>query len=186
MHYEKGEMMEIWKDVVGYEDYYQVSSLGRVRSKDRYYGTEHTKQGPKFRPGRVLQLQDVRDGYKTAALSVDGHVKLCRVHRLVAEAFLDNPNRYPEVNHKDEVRDHNWVDNLEWCTRKYNHHYGNCIQRSAEGKKKPVVSISPDGKRTWYPSATDAARQEGFNKSNISACCRGVVETYRGLRWELA
>ena len=105
------------------------------------------------------------------------------VHRLVAETFIPNPDNLPEVNHKDENKQNNYVDNLEWCTAKYNTNYGNCIAKRANSKKKPVQRIDKDGKIYTYLSATDAGKELGINPNFISRCCTGERKTLYGETW---
>lgn len=123
-------MEEIWKDIKGYEGKYQVSNLGNVRSLN-YRGS-----------GKVKLLRQTSDkkGYKRMSLYKNGKMKTCRVHRLVAIAFLPNPNNYKEVNHKDEDKSNNNVNNLEWCTREYNINYGTAMKRSSENHKGKTFS----------------------------------------------
>ena len=109
---------EEWRDIVSYENY-QVSSLGRVKSLNY----NHTKQE------KILKQAKMKDGYLLVNLWKDGKSKTCTVHRLVAIAFIPNPNGYRCVNHKDENPSNNIVSNLEWCTHQYNNTYGTCIQR---------------------------------------------------------
>ena len=114
-------MKEEWRDIKGYEGLYQVSNLGRVKSLIR--GT-----GNQFRFSKVeviLKPHLTKKGYFRLSLSKNNKRKSFQVHRLVAEAFIPNPNNYPQVNHKDENKTNNCVDNLEWCTNKYNCNYGN-------------------------------------------------------------
>ena len=103
--------MEIWKDILGYEGLYQVSNYGRVRSLK--YGKE-----------KILKQQINTDGYLHIDLYKNKKRKNYNVHRLVTIAFLENPNNYPQVNHKDENKQNNHIDNLEWCDYKYNCNYG--------------------------------------------------------------
>ena len=117
-------MNEIWKEVIGYENYYEVSSLGKVRSKSRVVHGRNDW----IMQGRELKLGN-SGRYLQAYLSVDGKGKSINVHRLVAEAFIPNPNNFPEVNHKDENRYNNSVDNLEWCEHICNVNYGTRNQR---------------------------------------------------------
>ena len=114
--------MEHWKAIVGYEGIYEVSDTGLVRSLN----WERTKQVRVLRPGKLER------GYLFVPLSKDGHVKNFLVHRLVAQAFIPNPQCLPQVNHKDEDKENNSVSNLEWCTARYNINYGTCQQRMAE------------------------------------------------------
>ena len=123
-------MNEVWKDVVGYEQYYEVSNQGRVRSKSR---TVHGMNEWEME-GRVLR-QANSGRYWQVYLCVNGKGKSKSVHRLVAEAFIPNPDNLPEVNHKDENRYNNHIDNLEWCTHKYNVNYGTRNQRISKARK---------------------------------------------------
>lgn len=111
-------MEEIWKDIKYYEHYYQVSSLGKLRSLDR------VDCNGNHRKGKPLKLFCDKDGYLIASLSKAGVAKHYKVHRIVAEAFIPNPNKLPQINHKDENKQNNRVDNLEWCTAQHNINYG--------------------------------------------------------------
>ena len=121
---------EIWRPVVGYEGLYEVSSYGRVRSLDRYDSKNH------FIKGRILKLSDDGRGYLFVQLSSNGKVKKFLVHRLVAIAFIPNPDNLLEVNHRNEDKSNDNVDNLEWCTRKYNINYGSRTDRMRDTKIK--------------------------------------------------
>ena len=115
-------MKEMWKDIPGYERLYQVSNLGNVRSLN--YN----------RTGEIKLLKQIPDkgGYKTIQLCKNGKPKHCKIHRLVAMAFIPNPNNLPAVNHKDENPSNNNVNNLEWCTIAYNNNYGTKKERLSE------------------------------------------------------
>lgn len=115
---------EVWKDITGYEGYYQVSNLGRVKSIERTI--LNTK-----RKSVILSQAHDKDGYCVTTISKEGKAKQYRTHRLVAQAFLDNPNHYKMVNHKDENKQNNNVNNLEWCDNKYNLAYGTGRRRAA-------------------------------------------------------
>lgn len=191
---------EEWRDIKEYEGFYQVSNLGRVRSIDRL---ALNKYGVRNKPlkGKIL-AQRTKDGYKIVHLSVDGVDKNEQVHRLVAKAFIPNPNNLPCVNHKDEVKSNNVVTNLEWCTIEYNNTYGTMQERGAKkrlGKKMPREGVDKmalkhkkkigafkDGKLIeCYDSAADAARcNPNYNYVSISACCNGRIKTYRGFEWK--
>ena len=121
---------EIWKPVVGYEGLYEVSSYGRVRSLDRYDSRN------RFLKGRILRLNDDGKGYLRVQLSSNGKAKMYSVHRLVAIAFLPNPDNLPEVNHRDEDKINNSVENLEWCDGKYNVNYGTRNDRIRDTRLK--------------------------------------------------
>lgn len=123
-------MNEVWKDVMGYEQYYEVSNQGRIKSKSRVvHGTNDWEM-----EGRILRQAD-SGRYMQVYLSVNGKGKSKSVHRIVAEAFIPNPDNLPQVNHKDENRYNNHVDNLEWCTHKYNVNYGTRNQRISKAMK---------------------------------------------------
>lgn len=111
-------MEEIWKDIKEYKNAYQVSNLGNVRSIDR-----QLPDGRK-RKGIILKPYVDKDGYKHVTLTQNGKSTHYIVHRLVAIAFIENPNKLPIINHKDESKDNNCVNNLEWCNVKYNINYG--------------------------------------------------------------
>lgn len=126
---------EIWRPVVGYEGLYEVSSYGRVRSLDRYDGRNH------FIKGKLLKNKDNGNGYLICSLSKNGIVKNKYIHRLVVEAFIERPDGLYEVNHKDENKKNNSVDNLEWCDKKYNNTYGTRIEREIKTKIKKGIYL---------------------------------------------
>lgn len=131
---------EEWRDIKGYEGYYQISNLGNVKSLDRIVDRgngifQHRKE-------RIMSKRKNADGYYQAKLNVNKVSKSIGIHILVAEHFLENPNNYSEVNHKDFDRTNNRVDNLEWCTHEYNMRYskqaGRCkMLDSRYGKDNP-------------------------------------------------
>ena len=131
---------EIWKDIKGYEGLYQVSDMGNVRSLDRL-----VDRGGKplcaIWKGRVLKKKKASDNYYSVVLSKN-NVQLCvRIHRLVAETFIPNPNNLPEVNHRNENKLDNRVENLEWCDRLYNVRYGTGIERAVKTRSKKKSTI---------------------------------------------
>lgn len=152
---------EVWKDVAGYEGYYKVSNLGRVRSLSGWVRNN---------PYGILSPSSTRKGYLSVGLTKDGTcLKTVRVHRLVALAFLPNPDNLPQINHKDEDKTNNRADNLEWCTAKYNMNYGNRPQKSRETllasgviRRRAVGEFSSDGTLIrQYESITSAAKSVG-------------------------
>ena len=115
-------MEEVWKSIPGYPNY-EVSSEGRVRSLGRWENTKHG--GRRYRKGRILKLVNRGRDYQCVGIFNENGHKLAAVHRLVAEAFIPNPDNLPCVNHKDEQPSNNVVTNLEWCSYEYNNSYGN-------------------------------------------------------------
>lgn len=170
---------DIFKPVSGYEDLYEVSNMGRVKSLDRSDCLGH-------RVTEKILKTWVTNNYFTVCLRRDGDKKFCRVHRLVAQAFIPNPDNLPYINHKDENKVNNRVENLEWCTAKYNNTYGTAIERRSKTISKPVYQYTLDGKfvREWF-SATEVQQQTGWNHCNIAACCRGDrrFKSAYGFRW---
>lgn len=163
---------EIWKDIQGFEEFYQVSNLGRVRSL--------------YKRGVILTPQINNRGYYFVMLYKDGKYHHALVHRLVAMAFIPNELKLPQVNHKDEDKSNNVVDNLEWCTNLYNNLYnGKAIKTGAkEGKAVAQYSLSGKLIKIWV-SAAEAGRH-GFHARHISDCCRGKVKTHRSYMWKFA
>ena len=116
-------MIEIWKDIEGYEGIYQVSNLGNVKVLDRYVNSSIKNNKIVKRQGKILK-QYIKKGYLQVTLTLNNKRKYYNVHRLVANAFIPNPDKLPQVNHKNENKYDNRVENLEWCTAKYNCNYG--------------------------------------------------------------
>lgn len=169
----------IWKDIEGYEGYYQVSSHGQVRSVDRIVMSSGF---PRKIKGQLLAQTTDRDGYKHLRLRKNGKEKSFFVHRLVANTFVlnFNPEENIQVNHKDEDKKNNHYLNLEWCTHQYNINYGTRNQRVS----KPVIAYND--KETLYFSSMTEASYEGFTASAISSVTRGRSKTHKGYQWKLA
>ena len=188
---------EIWKtavyDGIVYEGLYRVSNFGRILSLN-YRNTGKAE---------LMNPSANTDGYLKVNLWKNGNPKTCYVHRLIAETFLENPEGKPCINHKiqgDEGKKINMVifnedgsinkekTTIEWVTAKENNDYGTHNERAAKantnGKKsKPVLQFTLEGEfvREW-PSLSECDRN-GFNKSNISACCRGIYKSMYGFLW---
>lgn len=132
--------MENWKPVPGFEGWYEVSDHGNIRSLDRIVPY---KDGRKRRyRGKMLTPRANADGYLQVQLSVTDKPKTVKVHRVVAEAFIQNPHGLPEVNHKDENKTNNAASNLEWCSHKYNSGYGTRGERIAKKRGKPLEAYA--------------------------------------------
>lgn len=172
--------MEVFKDIKGYEGLYQISNYGRVKSLN------YNNTGKE----RILIPGKGRSGYLQVKLCKKGKQKNHLVHRLVAQAFMPNPDNLPEVNHINEVKTDNRVENLEFCDRKYNTNYGTGIQRKAEkqinGKlSKTVYQYSLNGVLVAeYPSTNEVERQLGYSHGNISKCCNGEYKQVYGYIWK--
>lgn len=181
-----------WKDVIGFEGLYQVSDDGRVRSLPRLkicgFNGKQTVQR-----GRILKPGHTNDGYAFVNLvNANGKYKPYYIHRLVALAFIPNPNNYPVVNHKDENPSNNTVWNLEWCTYKYNINYGTAKERAAKAVRAnnpsiyntPVTNITTGEQ---FNSIAEACDFYGFNNSKrdtIKRCCEGQYATVEGYNWK--
>ena len=161
--------MEIWKDVVGYEGLYQVSNLGRVKG---------------LRKNIILKPSSGE--YKRVVFYKNKRAETKLIHRLVAETFINNPNKLPQVNHKDENKYNNNVDNLEWCTHKYNANYGTMIERESLAKTKyNVLQYDLDGNliKIWF-NLREITLNTNYKKSNIIYCCNHKNRTAYGYKWE--
>lgn len=175
-------MEEIWRNVKGYEELYQVSNYGQIRSVDRFVGYRY-KGKQRIYKGRLLK-QVERNGYLSVSLSKGNIIKQKSIHRLVAEAFLPNPSNLPLVNHIDENKKNNMVSNLEWCSCAYNTNYGCGRKKQAESQQKIVLQYDKDGNLlNQYPSATIAALKNGYNLKTISQCCRGRTKSAYNYIW---
>lgn len=173
--------MEEWRDVVGYEGIYQVSNMGNVRSL--HYGR-----------CKLRVLRKNRNGYLAVDLCKNYKIQNFRVHRLVALAFIPNPNNYGDVNHKNEDKTDNRVENLEWCTRKYNNNYGTRNNRHSAtvkgnrfSKRRSVIECDVNGNFiAEYESIAAAARSKGISTSTIGSCLshRKYSKTAGGSIWK--
>ena len=171
---------EIWRDVVGYDGRYQVSNKGNVRSIARKDSIGR-KCG-----GLILKPRSFRNGYLHVNLFKDGKVKTKSIHRLVAEAFIPNPNNFPEVNHLDENKINNELSNLEWCDASYNSNYGTRIGRIVQKNSKKVKAVNiKTGEVLTFNSIREAGRK-GYAREHVSRASRGIYyggNLYRGHRW---
>lgn len=156
---------EFWKDIEDYEGYYQVSDLGNVKS---------------IRRNKILKPSNQGQGYLQVVLCKSGKNKHCRVHRLVAQAFIDNPYNLSDVNHRNENKSDNNVNNLEWITNKDNNNYGTRNERLSI----PIVQLNKEGSLiTKWKSGMEVEREKGISRANISKCCKGQSQTSGGFKW---
>lgn len=167
-------MNEIWREIDGFHDY-RVSNTGKVKS------IKHNKE--------LILKPSLSNGYQVVPLYNNGIKSRFKVHRLVASAFVENPNPYEfdQINHKDENKLNNNADNLEWCNQKYNNNYGNHGKKISEAKinnksrSKTVLCVETG---CVYPSTREVERQTGFDNTCISDCCRGKRKVAYGYHWK--
>lgn len=182
MQYSQENVEECWRPIIGYEGFYEVSNLGRVRS----YITNHHKLRD---VPLILKSFKLSKGY----LGVSLFGKTFKIHRLVAKAFLPNPNNFPEVNHIDEDKTNNFYLNLEWCTTQYNLSYGtarrrinltNKINGSTVARRVGQYTLTGELVRE-YNSISEAMRYNGFkNNSNIIQSCKSSQKVAYNYRWK--
>lgn len=180
---------ERWKTIQDYPNY-EVSNHGNVRSKDRIVLRKGCKTILK---GRLLK-QYCGGGYMRVALYNGNRASRVNksVHRLVAQAFVENPLNLKIINHKDENKLNNNAENLEWCTYKYNSNYGTAIQRRVLNQNwndisskisKPVMQMDKDLNVIAVYKSGVSCEKFGFNSASISKCCKGKLKTYKGYIW---
>ena len=180
-------MKEIWKDIINYEGLYQVSNKGRIKSLN-YKNTQQIK---------ILKQYKSTTGYLRTCLCKNGIVKFFSIHRLVAQAFIDNRNDLLEVNHIDGDKQNNNINNLEWCTRSENniHAIKNNLRKSKRGKDNPNSKIiyqkdMQTGQilNIFYGTGDIKRKTKFHDTSSISKCCRYVknYKTAYGYKWEYA
>lgn len=180
-------MEEIWKDIAGFENCYQVSNLGRVKSLQRKQRIKDKILKPSFGKRNYLQIN----------LYKDGRMFKFSIHKLVANAFISNPNNYPCINHKDEDKQNNTVENLEWCDYKYNNSYGGRLNRVSENNclSKNVLQYTKNEQfiKEWQNARFAIIGNNFFNKDvaniktikrAINNCCSGERKTAYGFKWK--
>lgn len=160
-----------WKDIEGYEGLYKVSNDGRVWS---------------IKSNKEMKIQDNK-GYSIVCLRKDGKKKNCRVHRLVAQAFIPNPEDKPQVNHIDEDRSNNHVTNLEWATASENINHGTRNIKHAEKLSVPINQYNMNGEFIKsFTSYTAVEKELGFNRTNVRNCAYGKHKHSYGFIWKHA
>lgn len=173
-------MEEIWRDIKGFEGLYQVSNMGRVKS---FRKSKKLCEPEEY----ILKNYSANNGYLQVYLYGHKKRKAPLVHRLVAEAFVPNPNNYPHVNHKDENRSNNVADNLEWCTAAYNNEYGTAKIRAAITHGAMVEQYLPNGVfLAKYACVSVASKITGVPDGSIQKCASGKVVSGGGYIWKYA
>lgn len=187
-------MIEIWKNIKGYEGMYQVSNLGNVKSLER----NRIGKGNSLVivPKKNIKPKKIKSGYLIVHLYKNGKGKYYYVHRLVWQAFKGDISEGYEVNHINEKKEENNLDNLNLMTHKENMNFGTRTERAGKaiakantnGKcSKPVLQYDLEGNFIKeFPSANEVERSLGFNNGNISKCCRGKFKTMYGYYWKYA
>lgn len=186
-------MNEIWKPIAGYENYYDISNLGNVQSKGKKY-TDSLGRNMNKAPKKIsVRIGTI--GYLCVDLNCNGISTQKHIHRLVAEAFIPNPENKPTVNHKDGNKLNNDISNLEWATYSENNKHAIDIglrQSPWTGvfgadnpQSKPVVQLNKKGEIiNTFVSAREAQEKTGISYKHISDCCLGKRHTTGGFRWE--
>lgn len=190
-------MEEVWKDIEGYEGYFQISNFARVKSLDRW--VKHSIKGKFLKRGKMRKISKSNNGYAEITLRKEGTLRTFMVHVLVGKYFVPNPKNYPVLNHKDENPMNPKADNLEWCTYSYNSMYGTCRERRKETygidnlikhanelaklKRKKVFQFDLNGNFIKEWESTRECGRNGFGQVNVAACCRGEYKQHKGYIW---
>ena len=178
---------EIWRDVVGYEGIYMVSNLGRVATLSHSVSFLSVCNGVEvektFNAKQCLRKPHIgKHGYVEYILRDSKRIRLFKVHRLVAEAFIPNPQKLPAIDHIDRDKQNNCVSNLRWCNQSLNMQNPLTKAVMSDVKSKPVVCIYPDNKTKTFKSAY-IARFDGFDPSSITKVCKNKKSSHKGCRW---
>lgn len=187
-------MKEIWKWIYGYENMYQVSNFGRVRSVDRYVYCEVSPNKLQHIYGKVLKQGTNHKGYPIVYLSKDGKQKTITVHRLVALTFIENPLNLPQVNHIDGDKTNNQVDNLEWCNNSYNQihahktglfpKYEDTIGWGRPAKAVAMLDLNTGKVLRTFDTLASVKRETGINQFNVRSVCVGDRHHAGGYGWK--
>ena len=179
---------EEWKPIEGYEGYYEISTFGRIKSLPRYV-IKDNKGNKALKKGKIIKpLKGGTTPYEIVGLHKEGTRTNYFVHRLVAKAFIpnDDPLNKPLINHKNEMKNDNWVDNLEWVSHQYNSVYGNAIPKRIKKVVKPVIKLDKTTNEVieYYSSLIEAQRHTGIFANSITRVCKGKQETAGGFKWK--
>lgn len=169
-----------WKSVKGYEDFYEVSDTGLVRSKDRWVNNRGTME---FRKGHIMHPNNCR-GYRTVCFCVNGKTKRLRVARLVAETFIPNPDNKEQIDHINTIRTDDRVENLRWCTRSENMNNPTTKTNIAKTKGIGIKAIYSNGETVVYNSILDAAKLIPMNRETIYRSLNGKIIMDNKIRFE--
>lgn len=170
----------MWKDIKNFEGLYQVNDHGDIKSIER---TKTNNAGTQRIEERILKQRRDKDGYLAVCLSKEGKHYGRRVNRLVAEAFIPNPECLPVVNHKDENKQNNEADNLEWCTVRYNTCYGDGLRKMAAKQGRPVIQVLNGNIIGEYYSTGNASKETGIPQGNIYKARAGERRIAGGYEW---
>lgn len=180
-------MQEQWKDIVGYENLYKISNLGRVKSLEKvvYVGLNNSKK--QTRKEKIKKLNTNKNGYLFTLLSKNGIKKYALIHKLVAQAFIPNPKNYNCINHKDENKQNNFFENLEWCSIRYNCNYGNRNKKISinmmgekHKKSKKVLCVETG---IIYNSTGEVERKIGIKSDQVRKCACGNKKSAHNLHF---
>lgn len=181
-------MNESWRDILGWEGYYQISNLGAVRSLDRWVSQ---KGKSRLYEGRELKQKTEKSGYKTVTFRTQFKKKTVKIHRLVAIAFIENPEGKPEVNHIDGVKENNHLVNLEWVTSSENKHHAiqkglkvNHKGRKAHAWKGEITVLDKEGNVVDTIHQFNEIKEKGYTPCGISAVINGSLQTHRKMKFE--
>lgn len=176
-------MREIWKDIEGYEGFYQISNMGRIKSLER---KEQLSFQVRNRKEKILRLAN-KNGYSRIMLSKNRERKVYFVHILVYKTFIGPIPKGMQVNHIDECKTRNVVSNLNLMSPKENINWGTCIERRSKKNKKPIWQLTLDGQEyAYWFSAKDAADNKETLRKHIVECCCGKRKTANGYKWKYA
>lgn len=177
-------MEEIWKEAIGYEGCYMISNLGRVKNMNRIVKSKNTTR---IIPERFLKIRNDKYGYPMVHLSVKQKVTYPRVHKLVAKAFIPNPNNYPQINHKNGIKTDNRVKNLEWCTNSQNITHAFRVLKIRNGRSRKVNQYDLDENfiKTW-DSIIEACNTLNIGRATIGDSLRNRYKNPRKFIWKYA
>jgi hypothetical protein len=173
-------MREIWKPIPGFNGHYEASNMGRIKAVARVVKDSLGRERPIKE--KILSPFILNSGYQGISIQNKNYL----VHRLVASAFIPNPERKAQVNHKDENKLNNRLENLEWMTRRENEHYGTAIQRRAEKQSRKVYQYTLDGRLVKVWKSTLECEKHGFSRAGIWFCNNGKHTQHKGYKWSYA